>query len=49
MQKGESILTRKEKSWAYSKWCEGRTIYEIAEALHVCTSFTLKKSAKSMT
>ena len=37
MQKGEGILSRKEKAWAYSKWCEGRTIYEIAEALHVST------------
>lgn len=37
MQKGEGILSRKEKSWAYSKWCDGRTICEIAEALHVST------------
>lgn len=35
-QKGESILTHKEKEWAYEKWCLGYTQIQIAHALHVC-------------
>lgn len=34
--RGESILSKKEKEWAYQKWCEGNTILQIAEALNVC-------------
>lgn len=30
------ILNDKQKAWAYEKWCEGRTILEIAIALDVC-------------
>lgn len=29
------MLTRKEKEWAYEKWCDGRTYYEIGYALNV--------------
>lgn len=31
-----SVLSLKQKRWAYEKWCEGRTMYEIADALNVC-------------
>ena len=42
-------LSRKERSWAYSKWCEGFTQAEIADALHVSLktiSRTLKGKVK---
>ena len=29
-------LTHKQKEWAYARWCEGRTLLEIAIALNVC-------------
>ena len=32
---GESILSFKEKEWAYAKWCEGYTQLQIGEALNV--------------
>lgn len=32
----EGVLTKKQKDWAYRKWCEGRTLLEIAMALDVC-------------
>lgn len=33
----ECLLDSKEKEWAYQKWCEGYTLYQIADALNVCT------------
>ena len=30
------VLTHKQKEWAYARWCEGRTLLEIAMALNVC-------------
>lgn len=36
MGRGECLLSAKEKEWAYTKWCEGRTMLEIANALNVC-------------
>ena len=30
-------LDNKQREWAYTKWCEGRTQLEIAMALNVCT------------
>ena len=30
------VLTDNQVAWAYSKWCQGYTIPEIAKALHVC-------------
>lgn len=29
-------LSIKQKQWAYTKWCEGYTHKQIAEALNVC-------------
>ena len=29
-------LTKKQKDWAYDRWCEGYTMYDIAAALDVC-------------
>ena len=31
-----SVLSQKQKSWAYEKWCEGYTLMQIADALDVC-------------
>lgn len=31
-----SILTTRQKIWAYARWCEGYRISDIAEALNVC-------------
>ena len=31
-----SSLSHKQKEWAYARWCEGRTLLEIAMALNVC-------------
>ena len=36
MSRGEQLLSNKEKEWAYTKWCEGYTKLQIANALHVC-------------
>lgn len=36
MIRGYSILSVKEREWAYQKWCEGYTRAEIADALNVC-------------
>ncbi len=30
-----SILSHKQREWAYARWCEGRTQAEIADALNV--------------
>ena len=32
-----NILTNRQREWAYTKWCEGYTLYQIADALNVCT------------
>ena len=40
---GESSLNLKQKEWAYTKWCEGYTLDQIAEALCV-GSRTVKRS-----
>lgn len=32
-----NALTKKQCTWAYTKWCEGYTQIQIAEALNVCT------------
>jgi DNA-binding NarL/FixJ family response regulator len=29
-------LTRRQREWAYDRWCEGYTPLEIAGALYVC-------------
>ena len=29
-------LAHNQKEWAYARWCEGRTLLEIAMALNVC-------------
>ncbi len=29
-------LTLDQVDWAYSKWCQGYSVAEIAKALHVC-------------
>ena len=34
---GQGKLTRNKKEWAYTKWCEGYTLEQIAQALHVCS------------
>lgn len=31
----EFLLGHKERQWAYDRWCEGYTQYEIAEAMNV--------------
>ena len=36
MSKSEP-LTHEQKEWAYEKWCNGYTFYQIAKALNVCT------------
>ena len=33
---GVVVLDRKKRLWAYSRWCEGFTQAEIADALGVC-------------
>lgn len=33
----KSDLNRKQREWAYTKWCEGYTLEQIAEALFVCS------------
>jgi DNA-binding XRE family transcriptional regulator len=32
----ERALTHKQIEWAYTKWCEGYTLQQIADALYVC-------------
>lgn len=32
-----NILTNRQRKWAYTKWCEGYTYIQIADALNVCT------------
>lgn len=32
-----SLLTKKQKDWAYDKWCEGYPQEDIAAALGVCS------------
>jgi len=44
-RKGEGLLSRKEREWAYTKWCEGYTQYQIGEALH-CSHKTVARSFK---
>ena len=43
----KQILNRKEIEWAYSKWCEGYTQSQIAEALNVCSK-TIQRAIGSM-
>lgn len=31
----ERVLTHKQREWAYTKWCEGYTLEQIAEAFGV--------------
>ena len=33
----QSMLTKKQKDWAYDRWCDGYPMYDIAAALGVCT------------
>ena len=40
-----SCLSPKQIEWAYSKWCNGYTLREIAEVLYVAES-TVYKSFK---
>ena len=44
MQK--NTLTPHQKQWAYTKWCEGYTQLQIAEALNVCEK-TISRALKS--
>lgn len=30
-----SVISNIQKEWAYARWCEGYTQFQIAEALHV--------------
>lgn len=32
------VLTEKQLKWAYTKWCEGYSVLEIAEALYIDSS-----------
>jgi hypothetical protein len=32
----ERALSFKQIEWAYTKWCEGYTLQQIADALYVC-------------
>lgn len=32
---GNCIMNWKKREWAYARWCEGYTQFQIAEALHV--------------
>ena len=32
----QSLLSDRQKKWAYEKWCDGYTMYDIAAALGVC-------------
>ena len=43
---GRIALSNKQKEWAYAKWCEGYTHYQIADALNVCTK-TVKRAIGS--
>jgi len=36
-------LSHKQKEWAYTKWCEGYTLLDIAMALNVCSK-TIQRS-----
>lgn len=31
-----TALDKEQVRWAYTKWCEGYTLLQIAEALNVC-------------
>lgn len=42
-RKGEGLLSRQEREWAYIKWCEGYTQYQIGEALH-CSHKTVARA-----
>lgn len=33
----KAYLSHAQKEWAYTKWCEGYTLEQIADALYVCT------------
>lgn len=39
------ILSRKQIEWAYTKWCEGYTQKQIADALFVCSK-TVSRALK---
>lgn len=41
----QNILSKDEIEWAYSKWCEGCTYQQIAEALFVCEK-TIERALK---
>jgi len=34
--KQKSYLTIAQKEWAYTKWCEGYTLMQVADAFGVC-------------
>ena len=40
-----NLLSWQEKEWAYTKWCEGYTQFQIAEALH-CSYKTIARAVK---
>lgn len=45
MANPNSALTEKQVAWAYKKWCEGYSLYEIGRALYVhhnTVSYTLR-------
>ena len=37
-----TLLSHKQKEWAYARWCEGYTYYQIADALNVCTKTIMR-------
>lgn len=42
-KRGECLLSAQEKEWAYTKWCEGYTQFQIGEALH-CSHKTIARA-----
>lgn len=41
-----SVLSSKEKEWAYEMWCLGYTQGQIADALYVCEK-TIQRALKN--
>lgn len=39
----KSVLSNAQKEWAYSKWCEGYTQQQIADALN-CSHRTIQRA-----
>ena len=41
----QHVLSQKQISWAYEKYCEGYTLEQISDALYVC-GMTLRRAFK---